>query len=162
PRSLDASGSVPDRCPWGKRDMAQAASLLRWCKQQAGATEREAIATPRASRRAWTLPRRAILGGMKRLRSTSRDRWLGIALVLISAIAFGATAIFARFAYADGVDVPTLLFLRFTLAGMLLLALLVARRLPVPRGRVLAGLLLLGAVGRVGQGLTFFYALTLA
>jgi len=99
---------------------------------------------------------------MKQARLTSRDRLLGLALVLTSAIAFGATAIFARLAYDDGVDVPTLLCLRFALASIILLALMAARRVPLPRGRVLAGLLLLGAVGRVGQGLTFFYALTLA
>jgi drug/metabolite transporter (DMT)-like permease len=99
---------------------------------------------------------------MKRARAIGWDRWVGSALVFVSAIAFGATAIFARLAYDDGVDVPTLLCLRFALAGAALLALASARRLPLPRGRVLVGLLLLGVVGRVGQGLTFFVALTLA
>jgi drug/metabolite transporter (DMT)-like permease len=99
---------------------------------------------------------------MKRAQAIRWDRWVGSALVLVSAIAFGATAIFARLAYASGVDVPTLLCLRFALAGTVLLTLSTARRLPMPRGRVLVGLLLLGVVGRVGRGLAFFVALTLA
>ena len=43
-------------------------------------------------------------------------RLAGIAYVVASATAFGAMAIFARYAYADGVDTATLLALRFVIA----------------------------------------------
>lgn len=90
------------------------------------------------------------------------DKRLGYLLVAISAVAFGAMAIFARLAYASGVDTPTLLFMRFTVATVVLSALLMIRRRPLPRGRVLAGLFGMGVFGYAGQAYTFFTALTLA
>jgi len=44
----------------------------------------------------------------------------GVAFVVASATAFGAMAIFARYAYRDGVDTTTLLALRFAIAAALL------------------------------------------
>lgn len=55
-----------------------------------------------------------------------------------------------------------MLSVRFGLAAAVLVAVMLARRAPWPRGRVLAGLVALGAVGYVGQSLAFFSALTLA
>ena len=45
-------------------------------------------------------------------------RFLGIALIVISAVGFGTLAILGRYALADGMDAPTILFLRFSLAGV--------------------------------------------
>ncbi len=41
----------------------------------------------------------------------------GIVCVVASAVAFGAMAILARFAFASGVDTATLLALRFAIAS---------------------------------------------
>lgn len=71
-------------------------------------------------------------------------------------------AIMARVAYASGVDTATLLALRFGIAAGILLALAFARAEPRPRGRALATLLALGALGYGGQSFAFFTALTLA
>lgn len=89
-------------------------------------------------------------------------RATGIALVVGSAVAFGAMAIFARIAYASGVDTTTLLALRFTLAACLLIALARVRRASMPRGRDLAILVAMGAVGYASQSLAFFAALAYA
>lgn len=93
---------------------------------------------------------------------SSGRRWVGLALIVVSAAAFGALAIFARLAYAAGADPLTVLLLRFALAGGVMLALMAARRSPFPRGRTLLGLILMGALGYVGQSLSYFTALTLA
>jgi drug/metabolite transporter (DMT)-like permease len=94
--------------------------------------------------------------------SDRSKRLAGVAFIVASAIAFGALAIFARLAYADGVDTVTLLGLRFTFATVLLAAACVAMRVAWPRGRDLAILVALGAVGYAGQAASFFTALTLA
>lgn len=90
------------------------------------------------------------------------QRILGFILICISAVSFGALPIFARFAYADGITPITLLFLRFTTASAIMLVIMAARRIPFPRGRVLAGLVAMGALGYVGQSFCYFTALTLA
>ena len=90
------------------------------------------------------------------------SRWLGFAAMIVSAVSFGGLAIFARLAYAAGTSPITLLFLRFSIAAALMLALLRARSLALPRGRTLLGLVGLGALAYVGQSLSFFTALTMA
>ena len=52
----------------------------------------------------------------------------GVALCLASAVGFGAMAIFAKEAYAGGAGIPTLLAVRFTLAAVVLWALVLPRR----------------------------------
>lgn len=89
-------------------------------------------------------------------------RALGIAYIIASALAFGAMAILARVAYADGVDTFTLLALRFTLAAICLAGIARARRVTLPSGRDLASVAVLGGAGYGGQAATFFTALTLA
>ena len=89
-------------------------------------------------------------------------RFQGILYVIISAIAFGAIAIFARAAYDAGSDPISLLFLRFSIASMVMLPCMKVRHTPFPRGRPLLGLFLMGAVGYVGQSFCYFTALTLA
>jgi drug/metabolite transporter (DMT)-like permease len=85
----------------------------------------------------------------------------GALLVIISAVAFGAMPIFARFAYAAGADVPTLLFLRFSTSGLLLLGWTLFKQQPLPVGRVLWICIGMGALGYFGQALSYFTALTL-
>lgn len=92
-----------------------------------------------------------------------KREWLkGLALMALSASSFGTLAIFARQAYAAGADPPTVLFLRFSIAAMVMVGVMLARGLPWPRGKLLAALLALGGLGYVGQSLAFFTALTLA
>jgi len=91
-----------------------------------------------------------------------RRRNAGIACVVLSAVAFGAMAIMARFAFASGVDTATLLALRFAIAAVVLFALLRARGMPVPRGSTLGVLVALGALGYGGQAACYFTALRLA
>ncbi|MCU0567034.1 MAG: DMT family transporter [Oculatellaceae cyanobacterium Prado106] len=89
-------------------------------------------------------------------------RFVGIILVALSAAAFGTLAIFSRYAYADGMDALTILFLRFSLAALLMLALLVARGELLPRGSVLLKLVGMGAIGYVGQAFAYLTALQYA
>jgi len=86
----------------------------------------------------------------------------GIAYVVASAVAFGAMAILARFAFASGVDTATLLALRFSLAAFVMLAVLRARGLSLPRGSTLGVLIALGAAGYGGQAICYFTALQMA
>jgi drug/metabolite transporter (DMT)-like permease len=91
-----------------------------------------------------------------------RARAAGFAYIVASALAFGAMAILARVAYADGVDIATLLALRFSLAAVCLLLIARVRDVTFPRGRDLAIVSALGGAGYGGQAATFFTALTLA
>jgi len=68
-------------------------------------------------------------------------------------------AIFAKLAYQDGVSLSTMLFLRFTFAGLLLAAWGMAHGQAWPRGRDLLWLLAMGGVGYVGQSYCYFSAL---
>ena len=86
---------------------------------------------------------------------------IGVFLILISGISFGAAAIFARFTYEAGTDPITLLFLRFGIASICMILMMLVRRLPLPRGQILLGLVLMGALGYVGQSFCYFTALTL-
>ena len=86
---------------------------------------------------------------------------IGVFLILISGISFGAAAIFARFAYKAGTDPITLLFLRFGIASICMIFMMLIRRLPLPRGQIFFGLALMGALGYVGQSFCYFTALTL-
>ena len=86
----------------------------------------------------------------------------GVALVVLSSVSFGAMALFARLAYAEGVTPISLLFLRFSLAAVIMIGIARMRRESMPRGRMLLGFVLMGGVGYVGQSLSFFTALTMA
>jgi drug/metabolite transporter (DMT)-like permease len=85
-----------------------------------------------------------------------------VALVATSAAAFGTLALLGRYAYAAGMDAVTILFLRFTLAALLMAGLLWLRREPWPRGGVLLRLVGMGAIGYVGQSLAYLNALHFA
>ncbi|WP_248963795.1 DMT family transporter [Sphaerisporangium perillae] len=83
-----------------------------------------------------------------------------MSLILASATCFGAMAIFAKVAYASGADVHGVLLVRFGVAAVALLALMALTSSSWPRGRDLQLLVAMGAVGYVGQSLTYFTALT--
>ena len=89
-------------------------------------------------------------------------RFLGILLVVLSAAAFGTLAILGRYAYAAGLDTMSILFLRFSLAAILMLLLLALRREPLPRGPVVLRLFAMGAVGYVGDSTAYLSALKYA
>lgn len=82
--------------------------------------------------------------------------------VIISAIAFGAIAIFAKTAYSAGSDPVSVLFFRFSIAAVVMIPLMITRNIPFPRGRTLLGLILMGGIGYVGMSFCYFAALTMA
>ena len=84
----------------------------------------------------------------------------GVLLVLTSAVCFGFMPIFARLAYAQGVGVDGLLFVRFLLAFLIMGVILVAsRRLVLPRMWDLLVLVVLGAVVYFLQAILYFTSL---
>lgn len=87
---------------------------------------------------------------------------IGLIQVLLSAVAFGAMAILARVAYADGTSPSTLLLLRFAIAGLVLLSWVRLRRLPWPSGKPLLALVLMGTLGYAGMSACYFNALNYA
>lgn len=90
------------------------------------------------------------------------NRILGALLIIVSAVSFGTLAIFGRYAFADGIDIFTLLFLRFTLAAIAIAGLLILRRERLPRGKELYLLIGMGAVGYVGQSFSYLTAIKFA
>lgn len=89
------------------------------------------------------------------------DRLYGAILITISAASFGAMPIFARLAYAAGTDPISVLFLRFSMGALFMILLLFFRGIPLPRGRQLVVLFLMGGIGYVGQSFCYFTALTM-
>lgn len=86
---------------------------------------------------------------------------LGVFFIIVSAISFGAAAIFARFAYEAGTTPVTLLFLRFGVASLCMLFIMLVKGIPLPKGGILWGLVLMGALGYAGQSFCYFTALTM-
>ncbi|MFZ4536935.1 hypothetical protein [Propionivibrio sp.] len=72
-------------------------------------------------------------------------------LLFLSAPGFGAMPIVARVAYADGVDLTTMLFLRLALAGVLMATVMLARGFRWLLGRNLRLLMAMGAPGQAGM-----------
>lgn len=114
-------------------------------------------------------PKRDCVWGPLQVRHTDEHcaahamkRLVGITLIVISAATFGSLAIFGRYAYAAGLDVTTILFLRFLLSAGVMSGLLAARGERIPRGTVLIWLIGMGAAGYVGQSLAYFSALKYA
>ncbi|HET7776379.1 MAG TPA: DMT family transporter, partial [Azospira sp.] len=91
--------------------------------------------------------------------AASAKRLVGALWIALSATGFGAMAIFAKQAYADGVRLETLLFLRFALAGGLMAIFLGLRQHTWPDRQLLPGLIAMGAIGYVGQSYCYFAAL---
>jgi drug/metabolite transporter (DMT)-like permease len=86
----------------------------------------------------------------------------GILLIAISAASFGTLAIFSKLLYRDGLDIFTILFLRFGIAALLLLVILLVRREKFPRGKILLQLIGMGALGYVGQSFSYLTAIKYA
>lgn len=86
-------------------------------------------------------------------------RIAGAAWIVASAVGFGALGILGKLAFSSGASTAAVLFLRFILAGALMSVLMVALRLPWPRGRDLTILVAMGCVGYVGQAFCYFSSL---
>lgn len=84
---------------------------------------------------------------------------VGVVLVFLSALGFGLMPILALYAYQGGVNVPTLLFLRFSIAAVCFFAFLRHRQIRwhISR-RVLISLFLLGTVLYALQSTFYFSA----
>jgi len=89
-------------------------------------------------------------------------RLFGILLIAISAASFGTLAIFGHYAYADGMDTFTVLFLRFGISASFMTVILLLRKEHFPRGRILAQLVGMGALGYVGQSFLYMTAIKYA
>jgi drug/metabolite transporter (DMT)-like permease len=89
----------------------------------------------------------------------SRAQLQGALLAAASAAAFGALPIFARLAYAAGVDLYGVLVPRFALGAAVLALIAVTRGARWPRGRSLLAVLAMGALGYTGQSFLYFSAL---
>lgn len=84
----------------------------------------------------------------------------GVAFAAASATGFGLMAIFATQAYDAGLDVPSLLTIRFAIAAALFWAVVLVRRPKLPTGRDAVLAVALGAVGYALQAACYFAALT--
>ena len=84
-----------------------------------------------------------------------------VMFVMLSALGFGSSAMFAKIAYAGGVSTSLLLALRFLLAVVVLGMVVWIKRIALPRGRVLAGFVLMGAL-YTAQAQSYFTALRYA
>jgi len=89
-------------------------------------------------------------------------RLTGILLIALSAASFGTLAIFGRYAYANGMDIFTVLCLRFTISASIMTLILLLRKEPFPRGRILLQLIGMGALGYVGQSFLYLTAINYA
>jgi drug/metabolite transporter (DMT)-like permease len=96
---------------------------------------------------------------MTSLTSGSPAQLQGALLVASSAAAFGALPIFARLAYAAGVDLYGVLVPRFALGAAVLALIALARGARWPGGRALLAVLSMGALGYTGQSFLYFSAL---
>ena len=76
-----------------------------------------------------------------------------------SAAAFGALPIFARLAYAAGVDLYGVLVPRFAFGAAVLALVALARGARWPSGRTALAVLAMGALGYTGQSFLYFSAL---
>jgi drug/metabolite transporter (DMT)-like permease len=90
------------------------------------------------------------------------NKLIGILFIAISAASFGTLAIFGRYTYDDGMDIFTVLFLRFGLSATFMTVILILRRESFPRGRILAQLVGMGTLGYVGQSFLYLTAINYA
>ncbi|MCE1176834.1 MAG: DMT family transporter [Burkholderiales bacterium] len=91
-----------------------------------------------------------------------KNRLIGMAYIALSATAFGVMPFFANMAYRSGVTPTSLLFLRFGIAAVLMWVFLLYKHSPLPRGKTLLGLVLMGGLGYAGQSFSYFTALQFA
>ncbi len=86
----------------------------------------------------------------------------GMILVALSAAGFGTLALFGEHAYADKMDAISILFCRFSLSALVMVAVLIMRRESLPNGSTLLMLMGMGALGYVGQSFAYLTALQYA
>src|ERR1700712_1954832 len=84
----------------------------------------------------------------------------GVMLCVISGIAFGSAAVFAKESFASGWSVSTLLATRFVLAAAIFWTVVAIRRPARPSARSAVICIVLGAVGYALQSGFYFAALT--
>lgn len=84
----------------------------------------------------------------------------GALLCLISATGFGIAAVFAKESYRAGLNVPTMLSVRFAIAAAVFWALVAWRRPQWPVRRTVFAAIGLGSIGYALQALLYFGALT--
>ena len=89
-------------------------------------------------------------------------RIFGILLIVISAASFGTLAIFGRYVYDDGMNIYTVLLLRFGISASFMTVILLLRKEHFPRGKILGQLVGMGAVGYVGQSFMYLTAINYA
>jgi drug/metabolite transporter (DMT)-like permease len=89
-------------------------------------------------------------------------RIIGVILIAISAASFGTLAIFGRYAYSDGMNIYTVLFLRFGVSASFMTVILLLRKEHFPRGQILAQLVGMGGLGYVGQSFMYMTAIKYA
>ncbi len=96
-----------------------------------------------------------------RLMTPANRELLGTLLILVSAVSFGMMPIFARYAYAAGVGVGELLFLRFLFASLIMAIFLgLTGKFIRPKGRKILILLALGGIAYFLQATLYFTSLT--
>ena len=89
------------------------------------------------------------------------DRLIGVFLVTLYAVLVATNPIFARISYDAGANPATFLFIRFLIASPVMFMIMKARGFPIPRGKLLVSLILIGGIG-AGAILCFFMAIRLA
>jgi drug/metabolite transporter (DMT)-like permease len=89
-------------------------------------------------------------------------RIIGILLIAISAASFGTLAIFGRYAYEDGMDTFTVLFIRFGVSAVFMTVILLFRKERFPSRQILWQLIGMGALGYVGQSFLYLTAIKYA
>src|SRR5437773_11279119 len=96
---------------------------------------------------------------VSRTASAPRAQAVGQAMVLMSATAVGALAIFAKLGYANGLGTQQLLAVRFVLAalGMAAMAFLLGQNILRLRRKDVAILLAMGGLLYTVQSLTYFW-----
>ncbi len=87
------------------------------------------------------------------------DRLLGALLVGVSAAAFGAMALFGRWAQDSGATTPGLILVRFAVAAVILVLVMRARGIRFPAVRKWLPIAAMGGIGYVGQAYCYFLAL---
>ena len=80
-------------------------------------------------------------------------------LVAGSAASFGLTPIFAKIAYSAGINIYSLLFLRFLVAAVFMFSLLFVKKLTLPSKKEMLALFLLGAAGYASQSFCYLWRL---
>lgn len=86
---------------------------------------------------------------------------LGTILAVVSAAGFGSMSIFAKLAYQDNVNIPTLLFFRFALSSVFLwLIIKLTGKLKSVERKDLFRLFFIGAILYVAQSGLFFYSVS--